>query len=238
MDPRRRADLRPLGAFVTDLDRTLAPADGRITPAARATLARARSLRLAVILASGRPYRELVRLTEGVTELDALVAENGAVVDAPRGTLRSVEGETVAARVRERLVMPPAVPFEPGEVIVSVRSSDADEVRWRVLGLPVDWILNVDRVMIVPAGVSKSAGVARAMRDLGLVGRSYAAVGDGENDVELLQAARLSAAVANAVPEAAAVATYRCRASGADGVAEFLSGPVAALLGAPDPAHP
>lgn len=218
----------PLVALVTDLDRTIASAEGKISRRARSTLARAQSMGLKTIVASGRPYAQLRRLVGHFGEIDALVAENGAVVEAPRGASPIITGAAGTARLRERLLRPPPIAGEWGEVIVSIPANEVDAARERADGLPIRWVLNVDRVMLLPAGITKASGVALALAALGRAGGAFAAIGDGENDVELLTATRLSAAVANAVPALRAVAAYPCRAPGEDGVAEFLDGPVSA----------
>jgi hydroxymethylpyrimidine pyrophosphatase-like HAD family hydrolase len=86
--------------------------------------------------------------------------------------------------------------------------------------------------MVVPTGLSKSSGVRIALRRLGLASFGYAAIGDGENDVDLLRDADLSAAVANAVPAARAVVDYVCRQSFDRGVLEFVNGPLRGRRGA------
>lgn len=216
----------PVVALVTDLDRTLASAEGVVSAEGRATLARARALGLRTIVASGRTHQALTRLVGGFAELDAIVAENGAIVEAPRGTSPRVYGSEGMTRLRDRLATPPAIPAELGDVIVSIPSEALDAARGRADGLAVRWIANIDRVMILPEGVTKASGVEAALASLGCAGGTFAAIGDGENDVELLTATHLSAAVANAVPALKAVAAYRCRAPGAEGIAEFLDGPV------------
>lgn len=42
-------------------------------------------------------------------------------------------------------------------------------------------------VQVLPPGASKGAGVARLLKDLGLQPEQLMAIGDGENDVEMLQ---------------------------------------------------
>ena len=227
-DPPSRA----LAAFVTDLDRTLTNTDGRPSALARDALAQARGAGLLVIVASGRTYDDLRRCLDGTEAVDALVAENGAVVEAPRGSTPEVEGRSIGSAVRARLPLGPPPGFELGEVVVSVPLHEVDELRTRLEGLPVDWIANVDRMMVLPRGCSKLTGVRTALQRLGRGDAPFAAIGDGENDAELLAAAVLSASVANATSAARAAARYHCQGAGDAGVAEFVRGPVSRAIDA------
>jgi hypothetical protein len=51
---------------------------------------------------------------------------------------------------------------------------------------------------VMPSGITKASGVAIVMKELHLKREEVAAIGDGENDRHMLQAAGLSATLANA----------------------------------------
>ncbi|HEU5425046.1 MAG TPA: HAD family hydrolase [Nitrolancea sp.] len=72
------------------------------------------------------------------------------------------------------------------------------------------------------SGVSKAAAVARLAADLGLTMADVVAVGDGENDLPLLEAAGIGVAMGNAAPEVRARADAVVRGHDADGVAEAI----------------
>jgi haloacid dehalogenase-like hydrolase len=215
-----------LAAVVTDLDRTILRPGGRPTPAGRTAVRKAHALGLRVLLVSGRPYSDLIRLARGFGEWDGLVAEDGAVVEAPRGVPLRVRGRAVASRVRARLRASPGLRPELGRVVASVPRTDGPALRRAMAGLPVQLVANIDRLMVVPAGVTKGSGVRTALRLLGMAGRAYAAIGDAENDLEVLRGAALSAAVANALPAVRASVDYVCRARFDRGVLEFVEGPL------------
>lgn len=61
---------------------------------------------------------------------------------------------------------------------------------------------------VVPEGGSKQAGIDATMAHFGLSNDSVIAFGDGENDVSMIANAKTGVAVANAGPEAKAVADY------------------------------
>jgi hydroxymethylpyrimidine pyrophosphatase-like HAD family hydrolase len=95
-----------------------------------------------------------------------------------------------------------------------------------VVGFPVRVFANVDRVMVLPEGVTKRSGTRMALRHLGLANAGYAAIGDAENDLELLRGASLAGAVANAERSVRSSVDYICRGSFELGVLEFVRGPL------------
>lgn len=83
---------------------------------------------------------------------------------------------------------------------------------------------------VLPLGASKGAGVARLQKVLGVSAEKSMAIGDGENDVEMLQLCGTSVAVANAVPVAAAAAKYATLSNDQGGVAAALEAHVYACI--------
>ncbi|MCI4366550.1 MAG: HAD hydrolase family protein, partial [Thermoplasmata archaeon] len=186
----------------------------------------ARAMGLKLILVSGRVHSALAPFVRALGEFDGVVGENGAVIEVPVGRPPLVLGARIAGQVRRRLRSDPDLRVEYGRVVTSVRRVDGPRAMDLVQGLPVSVIENVDRVMILPRGITKATGVHLALERLGLAGRGFAAIGDGENDVPMLREAALSGAVANATPSARSAASYRCKAPSASGVAEFVRGPL------------
>lgn len=77
-------------------------------------------------------------------------------------------------------------------------------------------------VEIVCAGRTKAAGVRDLARCLNIPMRDVMAVGDDENDLEMLAAAGVGATVCNALPKVKAQADYVAEASNAAGVYEAV----------------
>jgi Cof subfamily protein (haloacid dehalogenase superfamily) len=76
---------------------------------------------------------------------------------------------------------------------------------------------------ILPLGASKGDGCARLLRALGVPAQRAAAIGDGENDVAMLQAVGLGLAMANAAPVARAAARHTLSCGNEeDGVVEAI----------------
>jgi hydroxymethylpyrimidine pyrophosphatase-like HAD family hydrolase len=82
---------------------------------------------------------------------------------------------------------------------------------------PPHWAANVHM-----PGVSKAAGVALLASDLGLTMNDVVAVGDGENDLPLLEAAGIGVAMGNAPKHVRARADQVVRGHDEDGVAEAI----------------
>lgn len=215
-------------AFASDLDRTLVRTGGPVTDAARTALGDARRLGLRTVIVSGREYDKLVPFAHALGSVDAIVAENGAVVEAPLGRRPTVVAGSFARVVRQRLAGASGISPRFGTVVVSVPIRQHRRLVRALEGLPVHFLPNVDRVMALPPGIDKGTGVRLALSRFGGGRGDYAALGDGENDLDLLQGAALSGAVANAQPIVRAAADYVCRGHCARGALEFVRGPLAA----------
>ncbi|MGP8075311.1 MAG: HAD family hydrolase [Thermoplasmata archaeon] len=228
-----------LVALAVDLDRTLLPPDGGAVRSASLILSAVQRMGVRVVLVSGREYSVLSEFSHRLRYVDALVAENGAVVEAPLGGRVRMVGRATGLRVRRRLSGKPWAHAEYGEVVASVPRVLRSRAVPILKDLGVELVPNVDRVMILPKGVSKATGMQLALAALRLPGGRYAAIGDGENDLPLLRAATISAAVHNAHPRVRTSVDYVCRASYGAGVAEFVRGPLTQALAprVPVPRH-
>jgi len=89
----------------------------------------------------------------------------------------------------------------------------------------VEWFSTYEEYLeIMPAGMSKAVACQEVLRLLGVGAAEAMAVGDGRNDVPMLQWAGLAVAVANAGQEALAVADYTTSSNDHDGVAWAIDG--------------
>jgi Cof subfamily protein (haloacid dehalogenase superfamily) len=78
-------------------------------------------------------------------------------------------------------------------------------------------------IEVLPPGASKGAGVARLLEDLGIAWANVLAIGDGENDIEMLQAAGIGVAMGNANELVKETADYVTNSNIEDGVAQALN---------------
>lgn len=188
-------------AIATDYDGTLAE-NGTVRDDVLAALRRFKASGRAVILVTGRELHDLERVCPSLDVFDEVVAENGALLytpgdDSSECVLCDPPPPSFAAALAAR-----GIPVACGRIIVAT-SKPHDEVVAEVIrehGLELDVILNKRAVMVLPAGVSKATGLARALEKLGIPAHSVVGVGDAENDHVLLETCGFGVAVANAVP--------------------------------------
>ncbi len=76
-----------------------------------------------------------------------------------------------------------------------------------------------DFVEVMAPDVSKGAALHALAKRLGIAHEDIAAIGDGENDISLLQAAGMGIAMGNAMPALLSHATYTTSSNDEDGVA-------------------
>jgi len=213
-------------AVALDLDGTLTEDDHLADVAMDCIKASRHELRM--ILVTGRTFDHLQAAFPGLgSEFDALVTENGAVLHtgASARLLASPIGPPVRHALADR-----GVATTTGRVLVALAGRDAATAADVITGLGLDHqvVHNRSAAMILPAGVTKGTGLVAALDELGLSAHNTIAVGDAENDLALLQAAEVGAAVANAVPSLAGHADLRLDSRDGAGVAELLTGPLLA----------
>lgn len=191
----------PIVALASDYDATLA-FEGKIAVATREALSRFKASGRKLFLVTGRELNDLLAIFPDIELFDCVVAENGAVIYWPS----SRQTETLAAsppkqfleKLRERGVQPLSV----GRSIVATKLSRYEAVQATIseMGLPLEVILNRDSVMVLPAGMNKATGLARALSELRLQPDQVVGIGDAENDEAFLELCGFSVAVANAIP--------------------------------------
>ena len=196
-----------LTALALDYDGTIA-VEGVLGPEVRAAIAETRAAGIKVILVTGRILGELRRLAGDLRFVDAVVAENGAVLAFPETGVSRLLAEPPPAHFREELDRR-GITFLAGECVVEA-SADAASALLRVireLELPLVIVFNRGRVMVLPQAVSKATGLHEALYTQRLSLHNALAIGDAENDHEMLKACEVGAAVA----WGSALAQSRCR---------------------------
>jgi len=185
-----------LRVLALDYDGTIAT-EGRPDPDVQSAIAQARADGLAVVLVTGRILDDLRCLLGNLRAFDAIVAENGAVVAFPRSgraTLLCAPVSQPFVRALEARGLAPRA----GSCVVELDASAAHAVLDVVsqLELPLTCHFNRGRLMVLPQAVSKATGLRTALETMRLSPHNAVAVGDAENDHELLRVCEVGAAVA------------------------------------------
>ncbi|HEU4530262.1 MAG TPA: HAD-IIB family hydrolase [Steroidobacteraceae bacterium] len=210
-------------ALATDYDGTLAH-HGRVDATTLASIERLAASGRKLILVTGRELPDLKRVFPELDRFDRVVAENGALLYTPATRKERVLADAPPAAFVSELELRGVKPLSVGASIVATWHPMENVVLQviRDLGLELQVIFNKGAVMVLPAGVNKSTGLAAALEELGLSPHNVVAVGDAENDHALLQSVQASVAVANAVPALKAAADIVTRADHGAGVAELI----------------
>jgi hydroxymethylpyrimidine pyrophosphatase-like HAD family hydrolase len=188
-------------ALCTDYDGTLAT-DGQLLPGTVTALEQLRASGRRLVLVTGRELDDLQKVCSRLDLFEYVVAENGALLYKPATGEETPLGtrppDTFVTLLRQRGVGPISV----GRVIVATWEPHESMVlaTIRDMGLELQVIFNKGAVMILPAGVNKATGLARALEKMEISPRNTVGVGDAENDHALLASCECSAAVANALP--------------------------------------
>jgi hydroxymethylpyrimidine pyrophosphatase-like HAD family hydrolase len=182
------------GVLALDYDGTIAR-DGVLSPEVKSAIAEARARGIVVIIVTGRILSELRSVAGDLNFVDAVVAENGAVV-AFRNAQTRIAGQLPPQRFFDELRRR-GVASKSGQCIVEVDASAGPAVlaTIRDLQLPLVILFNLGRLMVLPQAISKGTGLRNALRILRLSPHNAIAIGDAENDHELLAPCELAAAV-------------------------------------------
>ena len=210
-------------ALATDYDGTIAT-DGQMSAEAVAAIARLRKSGRRAILVTGRRLDELLAVCPQIDLFDYVVAENGALVYAPRTRAETLLGKPPPAEFIERLRSLGVDRIEVGRVIVSTWLPNHIAVLQAIqeTGLELHVIFNRAAVMVLPAGVNKVTGLDYALRKLGLSFHEAVGIGDAENDHSFLERCECAVAVANAVPSIRQLAAFVTQREAGQGVAELI----------------
>jgi hydroxymethylpyrimidine pyrophosphatase-like HAD family hydrolase len=212
-----------LFTLALDYDGTIARGD-RLDPGIREAIADARTRGITVIIVTGRILSELRRVAGDLHFVDAVVAENGAVLHFPENDYTSPLAPPMPAAFVEALTQR-GVTFRAGHSLVDADAGEAPRLLEliRQLELPLVLIFNKSRVMVLPQGVSKATGLHAVLDMLRLSARNTLAIGDAENDHELLRVAEIGAAVPWGSAALRAIADLTINSGAADPVAAYLN---------------
>ena len=211
-----------IAALALDYDGTIA-VDGNFDPAVREAVADARRRGIVVILVTGRRRDDLCRVAGDLTCFDAVVAENGAVLEFPLSGRHFAIGHAPSPLFVQELRRR-GVPSIAGESVVETDASQAATVLEIVRSLEQPLILafNRGRLMVLPQAVAKSTGLRHALQALRISIHNTVGIGDAENDHDLLDACEVGVAVEWGSAALRAVADEIIRGTGPAAVASYI----------------
>jgi hydroxymethylpyrimidine pyrophosphatase-like HAD family hydrolase len=205
-----------------DYDGTVAE-HGVFHPEVRAAIQEVRERGLAVVLVTGRRLNDLRDVAGDLRFADAVVGENGAVYTIPGTGRASVLAPHVVPAFADRLRQQ-GIDIAVGESVVEADASAATAILRvvREMELPLVLLFNRGRLMVLPQSVSKGTGLRQALRALRLSPHNTVAVGDAENDHELLAVSEVGVAVGWGSAALRAVADEVVEGAGPAALVPFL----------------
>jgi hypothetical protein len=190
-----------LTVFACDFDGTLAD-EGQVDPATWDALRAARMAGMVHILVTGRALDSIIGSGPFEELFEAIVAENGAVVQLTRRNKVALPFGALDARlVQQWHAMD--LPMEWG-LAIAATVKPHDEVLLRTLRTSracATVVYNRNAAMFLPPGATKGSGLLYALEELGYSAHNVLACGDAENDRSLFEVAEMGVAVANATPD-------------------------------------
>ena len=209
-------------ALALDYDGTIA-VDGVLDQAVRESIAHVRSKGIVVLLVTGRILSELRQVAGDLHFVDAIVAENGAALEFTDSGYSRLLGSPPVPELLEELRRR-NIRASAGECVVEAEANDAPVLLdiLRTLELPLALLFNRGRVMMLPQAISKASGLREALKILRLSEHNLVAIGDAENDHELLQTSELGVAVGWGSPALKAAADFVLEGTGPPSVAAYI----------------
>jgi hydroxymethylpyrimidine pyrophosphatase-like HAD family hydrolase len=211
-----------LTLLALDYDGTIAERD-QLNEEVRRALARVSGTDVLLVLVTGRILADLQRVSGGLDAFDAVVAENGAVLHFPDSDRQILLADPLEPALVPELTRR-KIPFVAGTCLVELEAKYAQAVLSVIhdLELPLVLVFNQARLMVLPEAVSKRTGLRAAARVLRVSLHNAVAVGNGENDHELLRACEIGVAVAWGSPALQRAADEVLQGMGPAAVAKFI----------------
>ena len=218
-----------LRAVATDVDGTITDLRRRINTAAVEAIRTLVDTGITVVLASGNTVCFMDSLSKMVGTDGTIIGENGGVYRRGfSGPLQIVGDRQVCLEAFEILrdyFARKGVELEQYSAeyrfadVAFARNIDPAEAQAviQVQGLDVRVLDTGFAIHLQPPGVSKGAAMRELAVEMGIPTSEILAIGDSENDIEMLEAAGVGVAVANATPAtrmAADVVTSRPHGDG------------------------
>jgi len=230
----RSGSVPTLRAVACDVDGTITDRQRRVSLPAIACIRDLAAKGIEVVLASGNTACFLDALSRAFGTLGTIIAENGGVYRIGfSGDLRILGDRTVslgAYRVLEAYYRGKGASLElfgdryRFSDVAFARTVPPEEVRGVMQGHGVEVLDTGFAIHLQPEGISKGLGLRRLAADMGIPVEEFLAIGDSENDLEMIEAAGIGVAVANANEGVKAASDYVAEKGDGDGFVEAVTG--------------
>ncbi|MDD1668086.1 MAG: phosphoglycolate phosphatase [Methanomicrobiales archaeon] len=222
-----------LRAVACDVDGTITGRNRRISLAAIASIRDLVDRGVEVVLSSGNTACFLDALARMIGTTGTVIAENGGAWRIGFTGPLQVEGDRApvlaAYRALEEFYRGRGIILDPYSEryrfsdVAFARTVPPDEVREFVRDRGVKVIDTGFALHLQSKGISKGLALTRLAAGMGIPLEEFLAVGDSENDVEMIEAAGIGVAVANAGEAVKAAADYVTEKGDGDGFAEAVA---------------
>ncbi len=215
-------------AVAADIDGTLTDNRRHISTVAIDTLRKVEEMGIPVILASGNVLPITWGLARFLGVTGPVVAENGGLV-CYKDTVYELSDGGEALKIYARLKEQEGVErlftdqWRRTEVVMKPDSIDVSRIRELVGDTELAVVETGFGTHLMSMNVSKYTALLRACELIDVDITEVMALGDGQNDAEMILHAGVGVAVANARDEVKAVADYVTEAPNGDGVVEALT---------------
>ncbi|MDJ0534997.1 MAG: HAD family hydrolase [Xenococcaceae cyanobacterium MO_207.B15] len=210
-------------ALATDYDGTIAT-EGKVKQTTITALKRWQETGRKLIMVTGRRLEPLYTIFPEARGFDCIVAENGALLSFPTTGETTLLGEPVPKSLIETLQKRKVEPLAVGQGIVSTRIGHDTTATEVIEELDLSWQISYNKgaVMLLPEGVDKYCGLSKSLEQMNLSAEEVVGVGDGENDLPLLNLCGLAVSVNNALPVLKKESDWVTRYDSGDGVVELI----------------
>jgi len=221
-----------LKALITDIDGTITDQSRRLHIGSIEKIRRLADQGVEVVLASGNTPCFMDALCKMIGTKGTFIAENGGVYRIGFSGSLVVTGDQTEVRAALAVVQDhfkktgksldlfnPTYRFAD---IAFARTVSADEVRQVLRQVPVQVIDTGYAIHLQSPGINKGTALVALAREMGLVPADFLAIGDSDNDVQMLKTAGIGVTVANANPETKGAAAYIAGKEYGDGFVEAI----------------
>lgn len=208
----------PVSAVISDVDGTLTDQRRRISTAAVECIRTLADAGVPVVLASGNTLCSMTMLSKMIGTDGTVICENGGTYRIGFDGEECVIGDIAASRAafsavqeyfrKEGVALQLYSPEYRFADVAFARTVDPDIVRKVLAGHPVRVLDTGFAIHLQTEGITKGTAFLRICETIGRRPEEFLAVGDSHNDIEMIQAAGIGAAVANGSDDLCRAADY------------------------------